>query len=143
MLLNTIKNIVFAFGNYIDNKLKTKEGRLTLIILASLLTGASLVYAAVKNENYVDKIIEYNNLKKEKDSIEVVYSHHIANMDNLCNEKIKQGALLHQQLQAIYFNKTIENKETVEIQAILEKEKKEIIAVQTNNIKQLKKLQQN
>ena len=39
----SLKTILYSLGNYIDTKLQTKEGRLTLIIIASAITSGSLI----------------------------------------------------------------------------------------------------
>lgn len=141
MSLN-IKEHITYFIDYIDQKLQTKEGRLALIIAGSLVTGGAIIHAYNKDTAYTELLITKTQLETKYGVLEATYTAKIQSADSDCNKKIREGAILHQQLQQIYKEKITKNIEFVKEQAIIEEQKKQIIKVQNKNLKELNRLTQ-
>lgn len=139
-MVQTLKELFFAIGDFIDTKLQTKTGRMTLLILGGVILGGCVIHTLNINNRYVDTIADLDKTEKKLDSLQNSYNDYIRNIDTYCNDKIKQGAVLQQQLKDIYNNKIEENKEYIQEQKDMVKEKEYILSVQKENIKSLEKL---
>ena len=144
---NWFTKLFFQVADWIERKLSTKEGKLTLVISSSMLTAGSIIFGVNKNNNYVELYNDREKLIKDLeksghkvDSIQNKFNEYIASSDNRCNEQIKQGALLHQQLRDIYENKTINTQSVIQEEKIVIQERKEAVKEQKQHIKQLEKL---
>lgn len=139
-MLLKLKELLLAFGEFIDAKLQTQSGRMTLLIIGGIILGASSIHAFNITSKYNELKITYDIEKKSSDSLQLKVNNLITNADNQCNEKIKQGILLHQQLQQMYNNKIEQNEEIVNQQKQIIEEKKKVLSVQEDNINELKNL---
>lgn len=139
-MLLKLKELLLAFGEFIDAKLQTHSGRMTLLIIAGIILGASSIHAFNITGNYNALKITYDKERKSSDSLQIKVNNLITNADSQCNEKIKQGILLHQQLQQMYNNKIEQNEDIVNQQKEIIKEKKKVLSVQEDNINELKNL---
>lgn len=144
---NWIREIFFPLTEWIEQKLNTKEGKLTLVIVSSMITAGSLIFGINAHNNYIaiynekQKLIK--DLEKEGYKVETVqnqFNAYIESSDKRCNEQIREGALLHQQLRDIYENRTINAKAIIQEEKIVIKERKEAVKEQKQHIKQLQKL---
>lgn len=139
----TIKDIFLSVIDFIDKKLQTKTGRIALLIVSCVVFGGCLVYAYNVNKNYDDKVKELVDIKNELKITTTELRTTVKNSTADCNEQIKQGAILQQQLQAIYAGKTEENKNLIKEQELILKEKEKITEIQNTNIMNLKNLKIN
>lgn len=136
-MIQLLKELFIAIGDYIDTKLQTKTGRMTLLVLSGLVIGVSVMSAINDKNNYDELRAKYDVLEKKKDSLQIELNNNIKNADVECNEKIKEGALLQQQLRYIYDNKIEENKKLIKEQQQLVKEKEKVLSIQEDNINKL------
>ena len=141
--MNGFKILVTSILNLIHQKLKTKEGQLALIIVASLITGASIVTIYLKGvridelisdkkERAIEtkeKVLEIKELKQE-----------IKYADSNCNDKILKGVLFQKELKAALDGKIEINTEIVNQKIPLLKEKENMIKNQKKTIQELKQL---
>lgn len=141
--MNGFKILVTSILNLIHQKLKTKEGQLALIIVGSLITGASIVTIYLKGvridelisdkkERAIEtkeKVLEIKELKQE-----------IKYADSNCNDKILKGVLFQKELKAALDGKIEINTEIVNQKIPLLKEKENMIKNQKKTIQELKQL---
>lgn len=139
-LIQTLKDVVISITDLIDAKLQTKTGRMALLAIGSIILGGAGVHSCNTQTNYESVLEEKIETEKQKDSLQGLLNNHIKNADKDCNEKIKQGALLQQQLQYIYSHKIEENKEFIDQQREIVREKERVLTVQEDNINKLQNL---
>lgn len=146
-MVTEIKEVFIAILDAIDQKLRTRSGRTALLIMSCVIFGGSIVHSYNMNNSINE--IQVNIDKLEKDKIRLEKDKEVAqetlnltikNATAECNEQIRQGAILQQELQAIYNNKTKENIDFVKKQESIIEEKKRILSIQDKNIKNLNNL---
>lgn len=140
METNWLKSIVFALGDYIDAKINTKSGRLTLLILGSVSVGAAVSVAYSSNSNLVKSEKEKLFYQAKTDTLQKNINTLINNQEERCNEKQLQSARLQEQLKNIYNGKVEDNNYFIEQQKAVNKETEKVIKLQEDKIKQLEKL---
>lgn len=138
-----IKTIIVSLLNSIHQKLKTKEGQLALIIVASLITGASIVTIHLKGvridelladkaekvAEVKEKVLEIKALEKEADNAELN-----------CNDKILRGVVFQRELKEALDGKIQVNTEIIEEKKPLLKEQEKLQQAQKKTIQELKQL---
>lgn len=141
--MNSIKNIAIAVLNLIHQKLKTKEGQLSLIIAGSLITGASIVTINLKGvrieELMADKKEQIIQIKSIENTVDALRQE-IKDADKSCNEKILEGARFQRELKSIFDGKIETNEKVIKIKEPLLKEKAATIQTTKKNIEELTKL---
>ena len=138
-----IKTIIVSLLNSIHQKLKTKEGQLALIIVASLITGASIVTIHLKGvridelladkaekvAEIKEKVLEIKTLELEADNAELN-----------CNDKILRGVIFQRELKEALDGKIQVNTEIIEEKKPLLKEQEKLQQAQKKTIQELKQL---
>ena len=141
--MESFKTLIVSILNTIHQKLKTKEGQLSLIIVGSLITGSSIVTANLKGER-IDEL-EKDRISLEKEIL--VYkaevkqlNKEIKEIDETCNERAIKNAKFQKELNDIYQLKTVENTDIVNEKLDLLKEKQKAIKNQKEALDEIKKL---
>lgn len=137
------KTIIVSLLNTIHQKLKTKEGQLALIIVASLITGASIVTIYLKgiriDELIADKIEKKAEIKEGELEIEELKKE-IKFSDANCNDKILRGVIFQRELKEALDGKIQVNTEIVNAKKPLLKEQEALQKDQKKTINELKQL---
>ena len=140
MILSTIKSIAVFIINTIDEKLQTKTGRLTLLIVGGIIVGGAVVHSYNMQKNYDSLQKEKLKIELDKVQLQLDINNIIKNSDKECNEKVKQAALFQQELQYIYTHKVEENNRFLQEQSKIVKEKEKLLSTQAPIINKLKSL---
>lgn len=141
--MDSFKTIIVSILNLIHQKLKTKEGQLALIIVASLITGASIVTIHLKgvriDELESDKVENRIELKDSKREVKLL-ENTIKIADDNCNDKILKGVIFQRELKEALDGKIQVNTELVNERKPLLKEKEALQKDQKKTIQELKQL---
>lgn len=140
MVFSTIKSIAVFIINTIDEKLQTKTGRLTLLIVGGIIVGGTVVHSYNMQKNYDSLRKEKLKVELDKIQLQLDINNIIKNSDKECNEKVKQAALFQQELQYIYTHKVEENNRFLQEQSKVIKEKEKLLSTQAPIINKLKSL---
>lgn len=142
-----LKTVLFALGDWVEGKLNTRSGKVTLIIMSSLIVGASVVLAYNKQTETIElkatNTVISKQLKEENkksDSIQNIHNLYIADETRRCKQETLEGAMLHEELKNIYNNRIVESKESLKEKKGIVEERKEALKVQELQIKQLNKI---
>lgn len=138
-----IKTIIVSLLNSIHQKLKTKEGQLALIIVASLITGASIVTIHLKgvriDELLADKAEKVAEIKEKVLEIKALELE-ADNAELNCNDKILRGVIFQRELKEALDGKIQVNTEIIEAKKPLLKEQEKLQQAQKKTIQELKQL---
>lgn len=138
-----IKTIIISILNAIHQKLKTKEGQLSLIIAASLIVGASAVTVYLKEvriaELTADKLEKVEEIKENELEIKSLKAD-VKAADIDCNNKILRNVVFQKELKDALDGKIKVNTEIVNEKLPLLKEEQELIKDQQQTVLQLKQL---
>lgn len=138
-----IKTIIVSLLNSIHQKLKTKEGQLALIIVASLITGASIVTIHLKgvriDELLADKAEKVAEIKEKVLEIKALELE-ADNAELNCNDKILRGVIFQRELKEALDGKIQVNTEIIEEKKPLLKEQEKLQQAQKKTIQELKQL---
>lgn len=141
-MITQIKEFIVTIIDVLDLKLQTKTGRISLLIFACIVFGGSIVHSYNMQTNFDELEITRDKLEATKKELETKIDTITKNAVRDCNEQIRQGAILQQQLQYIYNNKIRENNDFIEEQKTIMQEKEELVNMQKLNIDKLKNLDQ-
>ena len=141
-MITQIKEFIVTIIDTLDLKLQTKTGRISLLIFACIVFGGSIVHSYNMQTNFDGLELTRDKLETTKKDLETKIDTITKNAVRDCNEQIKQGAILQQQLQYIYNNKIRENNDFIEEQKTIMQEKEELVNMQKLNIDKLKNLDQ-
>ena len=141
-MITQIKEFIVTIIDTLDLKLQTKTGRISLLIFACIVFGGSIVHSYNMQTNFDGLELTRDKLETTKKELETKIDTITKNAVRDCNEQIKQGAILQQQLQYIYNNKIRENNDFIEEQKTIMQEKEELVNMQKLNIDKLKSLDQ-
>lgn len=137
------KTIIVSLLNSIHQKLKTKEGQLALIIVASLITGASIVTIHLKgvriDELLADKAEKVAEVKEKVLEIKALELE-ADNAELNCNDKILRGVIFQRELKEALDGKIQVNTEIIEEKKPLLKEQEKLQQAQKKTIQELKQL---
>ena len=139
-MITEIKELILTIIDTIDLKLRTRTGRISLLIFACIVLGGSIVHSYNMHINVVALELDIEGLEEDKKELQVRIDDINKNAIANCNEQIKQGAILQQQLQEIYNNRIERDTDFIEEQTKLMKEKEKIVSIQEQNLTKLKKL---
>lgn len=141
--MDSFKTVIVSILNLIHQKLKTKEGQLALIIVASLITGASIVTIHLKgvriDELLTDKLDQKVEIKENKLEIASLEAT-IKSADDNCNDKILKGVIFQRELKEALNGKIKVNTEIINAKAPLLKEEASLQKIQKKTIQDLKHL---
>ena len=140
MIPTTLKSLLLLVINTIDEKLKTRTGRLTLLIIGAIIVGGASVHSYNMQEKSENLEKDKSKIEAEKIQLQIDLNTHIKNADRECNEKVKQAALFQQELQYIYTHKVEENNRFLQEQSKVVKEKEKLLSTQAPIINKLKSL---
>lgn len=140
MIPPTLKSLLLLVINTIDEKLKTRTGRLTLLIIGNIIVGGTSVHSYNMQEKSKTLEKEKDKLETDKTTLQLALNTHIKNADRECNEKVKEAAILQQQLRDIYDNRAKENNTYIQEQEKIVKQKEKLLSIQAPIINTLKKL---
>lgn len=138
-----LKKAFYELSNFIDNKLKTPTGRLTLIIINCLILGGAVVHSFNITGQLTESVKKEAKEGKKADSLQLELNNHIATADERCNDKLEQGALLQQRMQQIYNQKLEQNDKIVKENERVIKEREAYAKEKLENIKALNNLKNN
>ena len=141
-MIAQIKEFIVTIIDTLDLKLQTKTGRISLLIFACIVFGGSIVHSYNMQTNFDELVIARDKLEVTRKELETKIDTITKNAVRDCNEQIRQGAILQQQLQYIYNNKIRENNDFIEEQKTIMQEKEELVNMQKLNIDKLKNLNQ-
>ena len=141
-MITQIKEFIVTIIDTLDLKLQTKTGRISLLIFACIVFGGSIVHSYNMQTNFDELVIARDKLEVTRKELETKIDTITKNAVRDCNEQIRQGAILQQQLQYIYNNKIRENNDFIEEQKTIMQEKEELVNMQKLNIDKLKNLNQ-
>lgn len=129
-----------ALSNFIDNKLKTPTGRLTLLIVNCLILGGAVVHSCNVTTNLQTITVKELKASKRADSLQTEINNYIQTSDERCNKKLEEGALFQRKMQEIYSQKEEENYMTIEENRRIIEERKKLSKDKMENIKALTNL---